>query len=111
MLREPARLAAPRDHHRGGSPDGGSEDKLGEVLRDAQLANITIYSVGLSSTAAQARGEQKNGGTPSATPPGEFGVPGIPGTPQTPTTEAQRNSGVDILALAAWVVQHARKPW
>src|SRR5580704_13444957 len=54
--------------------DGGSETKLGEILRDAQLANITIYSVGLSSTAAQARGEQKNGGTPSATPPGVFGA-------------------------------------
>ncbi len=87
--------------------DGGSETKLGEILRDAQLANITIYSVGLSSTAAQARGEQKNGGTPSATPPGVFGAPGIPGTPQTPTTEAQRNSGVDILSLATWIVQHA----
>ena len=87
--------------------DGGSESKLGEVLRDAQLANITIYSVGLSSTEAQARGEQKNGQIPSATPPGVFGAPGMPGTPQTPTTEAERNSGVDIMSLATWVVQHA----
>ena len=30
--------------------DAGSEAKLGEVLRRAQLANITIYTVGLSST-------------------------------------------------------------
>ena len=86
--------------------DGGSETKLGEVLRDAQLANITIYSVGLSSTAAEARGEQKNGAAPSATPPGVFGAPGIPGTPQTPTTEAQRGSGVDVMSLATWIVQH-----
>ena len=41
--------------------DTGSEDKLGQVLRDAQLANITIYSVGLSSTAAQVRGPRKTG--------------------------------------------------
>jgi len=86
--------------------DGGSETKLGEVLRDAQLANITIYSVGLSSTAAQARGEQKNAGAPSATPPGVFGAPGIPGTPQTPTTQTQSGGGVDVMSLATWIVQH-----
>lgn len=87
--------------------DSGSEDKLGQVLREAQLANITIYSVGLSTTAAEARGEQKSGGPPSATPPGVFGQPPIPGTPQTPTTEATRSGNIDLMALAAWVVQHA----
>jgi VWFA-related protein len=87
--------------------DSGSEEKLGQVLRDAQLENITIYSVGLSSTAAQARGSQKSGSPPSATPPGVFGQTPIPGTPQTPTTEDQRSGTMDIMALAAWVVQHA----
>ena len=87
--------------------DSGSEEKLGEVLRDAQLANITIYSVGLSTTAAEMRGPQKSGAPPSATPPGVFGQPPIPGTPQTPTTEATRNGNIDIMALAVWVVQHA----
>src|SRR5271170_3219385 len=33
--------------------DAGSEAKLGEVLRKAQLANVTIYSVGLSTTRAE----------------------------------------------------------
>jgi len=87
--------------------DSGSEEKLGEILRDAQLANITIYSVGLSTTAAEMRGPQKSGAPPSATPPGVFGQPPIPGTPQTPTTEANRNGNIDIMALAVWVVQHA----
>lgn len=87
--------------------DSGSEEKLGEVLREAQLANITIYSVGLSTTAAEMRGPQKGGAPPSATPPGVFGQPPIPGTPQTPTTEATRNGNIDIMALAVWVVQHA----
>jgi len=32
--------------------DAGSEAKLGEVLRQAQLANVTIYSIGLSTTRA-----------------------------------------------------------
>jgi VWFA-related protein len=86
--------------------DSGSEEKLGQVLRDAQLANITIYSVGLSTTAAQMRGEQKSGAPPSATPPGVFGLPPIPGTPQTPTTEEQRSGNIDVMALAVWVVQH-----
>lgn len=87
--------------------DSGSEEKLGQVLRDAQLANITIYSVGLSTTAAEARGEQKSGAPPSATPPGVFGQPPIPGTPQTPTTEATRSGNIDLMSLAVWVVQHA----
>jgi len=87
--------------------DTGSEDKLGQVLRDAQLANITIYSVGLSSTAAQARGPQKQAGAPAATPPGTFGLPPAPGTVQTPDTDAARSGNVDLLALAVWAVQHA----
>ncbi len=87
--------------------DTGSEEKLGAVLREAQLANITIYSIGLSTTAAEVRGPQKQNAPISATPPGTFGLPPIPGTPQTPTTEQQRQGNVDLLGLAVWVVQHA----
>ncbi len=87
--------------------DTGSEEKLGAVLREAQLANITIYSVGLSSTAAEVRGPQKQNGPISATPPGTFGLPPMPGTPQTPSSEQQRQGNVDLLGLAVWVVQHA----
>jgi VWFA-related protein len=87
--------------------DTGSEEKLGQVLREAQLSNITIYSVGLSSTAAELRGPQQQSGPSPATPPGTFGLPPIPGTPQTPSTEQQRSGNVDLLALAVWVVQHA----
>ena len=87
--------------------DSGSEDKLGKVLRDAQLANITIYSVGLSSTAAQVRGPQRQASAPAATPPGTIGLPPAPGTVQTPDTDAARSGNVDLLALAVWAVQHA----
>jgi VWFA-related protein len=90
--------------------DTGSESKLGRVLRDAQLANIIVYSVGLSSTAAQARGPQKQASAPSATPPGTFGLPPAPGTVQTPDTDAARSGNVDLLALAVWAVQHAAAP-
>ena len=89
--------------------DTGSEERLGDVLRDAQLANITIYSVGLSTTAAEMRGPQRQTSGPSITPPGS--IPPRPGTVQTPTTEAQRSGGADLLALAVWVIQHAAEPF
>jgi VWFA-related protein len=86
--------------------DVGSATKLGEVLRQAQLANITIYSVGLSTTRAQLQSNTKKKPI-EVTPPGTFGQPPLPGTVQTPTSEAQRNGGIDVLALAVWAVQHA----
>ena len=39
----------------GEARDAGSEERLGEVLREAQLSNIVIYAVGLSTTAAELR--------------------------------------------------------
>lgn len=87
--------------------DTGSETKLGQVLREAQLANITIYSVGLSSTAAELRAPPKQAGPSPVSPPGTFPMPSAPGTVQTPTTEQQRYGNVDLLALAVWLVQHA----
>jgi VWFA-related protein len=86
--------------------DVGSGAKLGEVLRQAQLANITIYSVGLSTTRAELQSKTKKKPI-EVTPPGTFGQPPLPGTVQTPTSEAQRVGGIDILALAVWAVQHA----
>jgi Ca-activated chloride channel homolog len=39
----------------GEAQDSGSENRLGEVLRQAQLANVTIYSIGLSTAMADLR--------------------------------------------------------
>jgi VWFA-related protein len=86
--------------------DVGSGTKLGEVLRQAQLANITIYSVGLSTTRAELQSKNQTQRI-SATPPGVFGQPPLPGTVQTPTSEEQRYGNIDVLALAVWAVQHA----
>ena len=61
----------------------GSEAKLGEVLRQAQLANVTIYSVGLSTACAELQAQPKDT-RPKITPPGTFPLPPQPGTPQTP---------------------------
>lgn len=85
--------------------DVGSEAKLGEVLRKAQLANVTIYSVGLSTTRARLQTKPQDT-QPQMSPPGTFPLPPQPGTIQTPTTEANRYGGVDLMALAVWAVQH-----
>ena len=86
--------------------DVGSATKLGEVLRQAQLANITIYSVGLSTTRAELQSKTKKKPI-EVTPPGVFGQPPLPGEVQTPTSEAARAGDIDVLALAVWAVQHA----
>jgi VWFA-related protein len=84
--------------------DDGSEKKLGEVLRQAQLANVTIYSVGLSTTRALLQAKPKPPQRPNL-PVGS--VPPPPGIPDTPTYEDNyRYGNIDLLAAAAWVVQH-----
>ena len=83
----------------------GSEAKLGEVLRQAQLANVTIYSVGLSTTRAELQQKPKDT-RPQITPPGTFPMPAPPGTVQTPTSEENRYGNIDLMAAAVWAVQH-----
>lgn len=90
----------------GEARDSGSEEKLGEVLRQAQLSNIVIYSVALSTTAAELRLPPQSGQS-SATPPGTFGMPPVPGTAQTPSTDQQQRGGnMDFTALAEWAVRN-----
>jgi VWFA-related protein len=85
--------------------DAGSEAKLGEVLRQAQLANVTIYSVGLSTTRAELQSKPKDT-RPQITPPGTFPLPPQPGVPQTPTSEENRYGNIDLMAAAVWAVKH-----
>ena len=93
--------------------DQGSEAKLGEVLRRAQLENVTIYSVGISSTRAALQKKPDYKRPTQPTPEGTFGSPPAPGTVQTPTTEDNKYGGAssgggDLLALAVWAVMHAK---
>lgn len=95
----------------GEATDSGSEAKLGQVLRDAQAANITIFTVGLSSTSATTRSGEKSGAPPSATPPGIIGGPTIPGeapTPDMQQTGANPSSGdANLMNVVSWAVTHA----
>jgi VWFA-related protein len=96
----------------GEAHDSGSEEKLGEVLRRAQLANITIYAVGVSGLKADLKRDPEDKAPPSPTPDGTFGEPPPPGTINTPTTEQQAaESGTPLqvaIALAVWTVTHSK---
>ena len=87
--------------------DQGSEAKLGEVLRQAQLANVTIYSVGLSTTRAELQAKPKDT-RPHITPPGTFGRPPMPGTPQTPDNDAALYGEGSLMDAVIWAVKHVK---
>ena len=86
--------------------DTGSDSPLGEVLRRAQLENITIFSVGLSTTRAELQAKPRDNAPVPITPPGTYGMPGPPGT--VPTPGAGNNSGLDLIALAQVLVEHTK---
>jgi VWFA-related protein len=89
--------------------DTGSDSRLGEVLRRAQLENITIFGVGLSTTRAELQAKPRDNAPVPITPPGTFGMPPPPGTVQTPTTEAnQQNAGIDLIELTKVLVEHTK---
>lgn len=87
--------------------DKGSGITLGSALRQVELENITIYSVGLSTTAAEFRTTQTQPNRPSAVPPGVTAGPPIPGQPQAPYSPGvTQDPSADLLALAEWAVMH-----
>ena len=87
--------------------DTGSERALGEVLRQAQVSNVVIYSATLSSTAAMLRAKPQQSGPHPIGPEGTFPLPGRAGRPQTPTTEQQDRTRLDLMALLIWLVSQA----
>lgn len=87
------------------SVDTGSLEKLSSVLQNAELANVSIYSIGLSTLAAQVRTPPGQYAPPQASPPGTFTRPGVPGTPQTPTTMGQASGNMDLMAVLETLVK------
>ncbi|MGH9712003.1 MAG: VWA domain-containing protein [Candidatus Acidiferrales bacterium] len=89
----------------GEAQDSGSESKFGEVLRTAQLANVTIYSIGLSTAMADLRAPAPPPKRPIF-PPGTYPYPTPNGQPQTPDLEAgMQNPGIDYLQIALWLIK------
>lgn len=82
----------------GESLDQSSNSKLGLILREVQLANISIYAVGPSSTAADLR----YGTDGSRTVPLQKGFP--PTSTQAPPRGAMGESYFDLLTPAIWLL-------
>jgi VWFA-related protein len=87
------------------SYDSGSTLKLGSILRDAQLANISIYSLGLSTTAARMRTQPGQAAQAQIGPTGTFSRPGLNGVPQTPATVVQNSGNANLLAVVETLVK------
>jgi VWFA-related protein len=79
--------------------DTGSEEKLGAIVREAQIADITIYSIGLSTASAEVSGPEKQAAPPPLTPPGTYGLPAVPGSAYTPGDMQLRIGNIDLGAL------------
>lgn len=96
----------------GTAHDSGSSAMLGEVLRQAQLANITIYALGISSTRADLTKKPDDKTVPRATPEGIQGMPPPPGTVAATTMDPTINQSGGPLAaainLSVWAVKHAK---
>lgn len=88
--------------------DSGSESKLGEVLRQAQLQNISIFTVGLSSIRGELQSKQREHAPVPIAPPGISTVPGPPGTVNVPPAGGPGGDGIDLIALAQVIVQQAK---
>ena len=85
-------LKRPENHHKiivviSESQNNGSRIGLGESLRTAQLYNISIYPVRLSTLSARLR--RKPEVRPPNIPAGVVVRPTMPGTPATPTAQQQ----------------------
>jgi VWFA-related protein len=89
----------------GEAQDSGSENKLGGVLRQAQLANVTIYSIGLSTTAADLRQPAGQYQPTQIGPPGTYPLPTPNGKPPTPELEQAVEGNMDLGALLIWLVK------
>jgi VWFA-related protein len=89
----------------GEAQDTGSESRLGEVLRRAELANVTIYSVALSTAMADLRNKRDPYQSPEVGPPGTYPEPTPNGQPRTPELEQQVGGNIDYLALAIWLIK------
>lgn len=91
----------------GEAQEHGSTHKLGEILQQAQVANISIYAIGLSSTVADLRADSANNSMSQSSPfpPGVQPVPSTPGMPQG-VNEGGVGGG-DFLYAAVWLIERA----
>ncbi len=105
------RMLRPRpDNHRkvvvvvSETRDNGSEIHLGETMRTAQLLNIMIYGIRLST--AKGKATQSAQAKRDPFPPGVSARPMPPGVVSTPNTQAQ--SHVEVVNALPYIIEAIR---
>jgi hypothetical protein len=63
------------------------------------MGDVTIYSIGLSTTVAEVRGPQQQAAPLRATAPGTYALSPLPGVADTPTVERLREGNIDLGGL------------
>jgi VWFA-related protein len=88
----------------GESQDQGSDAKLRAVLRDAQLGNITIYGIGVSSTVADLRPTKRR--TPAETSDASYSPPNVKPyiAPRGVAENAATQGSLDYMSVAIWLI-------
>ncbi len=82
--------------------DFGSETPLGQALREAQISNISVYTVRLSAAKALLTRPPENP-PPNPFPPGARPLP--PGVPPTPTAAENYGGNISLLPLIIELVR------
>jgi VWFA-related protein len=80
--------------------DNGSKRELSQLLHDAQVNHITIYSIGLSTLTAEILSPPRQGAPPRAAPQGIYLMPPVPGSVNAATQEILRSGNINIGGLA-----------
>lgn len=89
----------------GEARDSGSENKLGGVLRRAELANVTIYTVGISVTGADMRQPAQQYQPTQIGPPGTYPLPSPNMKPPSPQMQQALQPNMNLGALLIWLVK------
>jgi len=97
----------PLNRHRvllvvGESADSGSDAKLGQVLRDAELANISIYTIGVTSIGMNTSANDILGGK---LPPLKLSKHAPPISAQRPRTQPFGSTYIDFVTPAIWLIE------
>jgi VWFA-related protein len=91
------------------SQDRGSKRKLGDVVREAQLANVTIHSIGLSTASAEIRSTPQKFLSPNIAPIGVYPSP-TPHNFQTPQFAEGVQGNMDLSAVGDVLIRMATRP-
>jgi Ca-activated chloride channel homolog len=86
----------------GESADSGSDAKLGQVLRDAELANISIYTIGVTSIGLNTSANDILGGK---LPPLKLSKHAPPISAQRPGAQPFGSTYIDFITPAIWLIE------